>query len=150
MPFGAWGTEKGYQVCGNITPLLDDTDPEIVTQAIKVLGDRRYSYIGAKLATIMDDTQEPRIKFYAAQALGRMKYKPAIPSLIKMIDANNDADFASATRAWFYQLYIGEQDPIVELTKAVSAIWRLPLPLCCADWKVKKFLCCWRIKMGTS
>ena len=117
-----WGlgqlAEKDIKFAEHITPLLDDTDPEIVTQAIKVLGDRRYSYIGAKLATIMDDTQEPRIKFYAAQALGRMKYKPAIPSLIKMIDANNDADLYIRHAGVVALSRIGEQDPIVELTKS--------------------------------
>jgi len=75
----------------SLIPFLKDANPEIVAQAAKVLGDVRDGSANSDLISLLRH-ESPRVQFYAAQALGRTKSKEAVPALIDMIDANNDAD----------------------------------------------------------
>lgn len=100
-----------------LVDVLKDEDPEIVAQAAKVLGDRKYSEAGAQLIPLLSNSNV-RIKFYAAQALGRMQYKDAVMPLITMIDANNDEDNYLRHAGVLALSRIGEVDPIVALASS--------------------------------
>jgi len=87
-----WGL--GQQPDGEqkiLMSLLSDQDPEVIAQSVKVLGDIRFKAAGKTLIGLLKRS-EPRIKFFAAQALGRMGDKSAVGALIEMIRENNGSD----------------------------------------------------------
>jgi len=92
---GIWGlgqiASKERDAVATLRDLLSDADPEIIAQSAKVLGDARDPESAEKLISLLGH-EAPRVKLYAAQALGRIGSKEAIPALIAMIDRNNDAD----------------------------------------------------------
>lgn len=71
--------------------LLNDRDDEIRAQAAKVLGDVRCAPAYDQLVERLADG-EPRVRFFAAQSLGKLGRTEAIPGLFAMIDANGDDD----------------------------------------------------------
>jgi len=81
------------------------------------LGDRKYSEAGEQLIPLLSHANA-RVKFYAAQALGRMEYKGAVTPLISMIDANNDEDIYLRHAGVLALARIGEVDPIVALASS--------------------------------
>jgi quinoprotein glucose dehydrogenase len=113
-----WGigqlAETDKTKAAQLIDVLKDEDLEIVTQAAKVLGDRKYSEAGAQLIPLLSNSNA-RVKFYAAQALGRIEYKGAVTPLINMIDANNDEDNYVRHAGVLALARIGEVDPIVAL-----------------------------------
>jgi quinoprotein glucose dehydrogenase len=137
-----WGigqlAEKDIQFANQLIDLLNDADSEIATQAAKVLGDRKYSTAGDKLLSLLDGSSNPRVKFYAAQSLGRIKHKAAIPSLIKMIDANNNADLYIRHAGVVALARIGELNPIVELTQSPERDLRIAAALVLRRMKSEK------------
>ena len=56
-----------------------------------MLGDLRYSAAASNLVPLLADSA-PRARFFAAEALGRMAYKPAAPQIVAMLAANDDKD----------------------------------------------------------
>jgi putative heme-binding domain-containing protein len=71
--------------------LLDDADPEIRAQAAKVIGDAAYQpALQALLANLQHDNA--RVRFFAAQALGRLGNSDATAPIVAMLKANNDKD----------------------------------------------------------
>src|SRR5690606_33788642 len=44
---------------------------------------------GALMARLQDDA--PRVRFFATEALGRLAHRPAVPAILAMLEANNDA-----------------------------------------------------------
>ncbi len=75
----------------NLVGLLDDQDPEIIAQALKVIGDHRHKDANIKIMALLSHPND-RVKFYAAEALGRSKDSAAIGALIQFIKTNNDLD----------------------------------------------------------
>ncbi len=124
---GIWGIGQlaaediGY--AENLVPLLSDSDPEIVAQAAKVIGDVYYQLAESTLISLLD-AENARVKFYAAQALGRLKSEKAIPELLSMIEQNNDEDLY-LRHAGVYALYrIGNAEPIIALEDHPSKAMR--------------------------
>lgn len=74
-----------------VLPLLDDNETEVRAQAAKVLGEARTIAAAPKLAELCADA-EPRVRYFASMALGRMRATDEIPSIISMIAENNDHD----------------------------------------------------------
>ena len=56
-----------------------------------MLGDLRYEPAATHLVPLLADTA-PRVRFFAAEALGRIAYKPAAPQIVAMLAANDDKD----------------------------------------------------------
>jgi quinoprotein glucose dehydrogenase len=76
------------------TPLLaclEDTDPELLTQALKTLGEIRYPLALDKVSSHLMHVSA-RVRFYAAEAVGKLGNKTSIPALIKVLEDNNDTD----------------------------------------------------------
>ncbi|WP_041632923.1 HEAT repeat domain-containing protein [Maribacter sp. HTCC2170] len=111
------------QLAGNnpnkAEPLLDllkDNDPEIIAQAAKVLGDIRFTKSGTHLIPLLQH-DNARVKFFAAQALGRIKHGDAIQPLLALIERNADKDIYLRHAAVLALSRIGQISPITELAK---------------------------------
>ncbi|WP_031526278.1 DUF7133 domain-containing protein [Dyadobacter crusticola] len=115
---GIWGMgqlarqDKSY--ANVLMTLLKDSDEEITVQAAKVLGDARIAEAGPMLVPMLS-SKNPRVQFYAAQAIGRIKYKDGVAPLISMIKANNDEDVYLRHAAVLALSRIGEAEPILAL-----------------------------------
>ncbi|NNE78047.1 MAG: c-type cytochrome, partial [Pricia sp.] len=94
--------------------LLSDSDPEIIAQALKVLGDVKYTDGGSAFVPLLKN-ENARIKFYAAQVLGRIKHEAAIQPLLDMIAANADEDVYLRHAAVLALSRIGKVEPISAL-----------------------------------
>ncbi|MCX6956674.1 MAG: HEAT repeat domain-containing protein, partial [Verrucomicrobia bacterium] len=71
--------------------LVRDADPEVRAQSIKVLGDHGATdQADAFIAALKDPNG--RVKFFAAQSLGKLKHAAAAPELIAALRANADQD----------------------------------------------------------
>lgn len=74
-----------------IADLLDDRDPEVRAQVARIMGDVKFAPAGEALQqALLDDS--PRVKYFAAMALGHLQYKEAIDDLITMIWTNDNRD----------------------------------------------------------
>jgi quinoprotein glucose dehydrogenase len=109
--------DKSY---GNaLLALLKDSDEEITAQAAKVLGDEYISEAGPMLIPMLS-SKNPRVQFFGAQALGRIKEKTAIAPLLEMIKSNNDADVYLRHAAVLALSRIGEVEPMVAMANNSS------------------------------
>lgn len=117
---GIWGTgqlawkDKSYGA--PLIDLLTDSDPEIIAQAAKILGDVKYADAVSKLVLLLAN-ENYRIRFFAAQALGRLEYKEAVAPLLAMIEKNNDEDVYIRHAAVLALARIGQVEPIATLSK---------------------------------
>ncbi|GAB3925003.1 DUF7133 domain-containing protein [Larkinella terrae] len=125
---GIWGIgqlergDKSYTA--SLLPLLKDADLEIVAQTAKVLGDANASEAGSQLIPLLT-SQNPRVKFFGAQALGRIKYQPAVEPLLNLIKANNDEDVYLRHAAVLALSRIGQVEPIAALATNSNKSLRL-------------------------
>ncbi len=71
--------------------LLADPDAEVRAQSIKLLGDYNDQTSSSALIAALGDPA-PRVKFFAAQSLGKLKSADATPALLATIRTNADAD----------------------------------------------------------
>ncbi len=90
-----WGlgqlTERNPATIEAIRPLLKSTDDEVRAQAAKQLGDHHDANSAEALLAALNDPA-PRVKFFAAQSLGKLKIAAATPALLTAIRTNNDTD----------------------------------------------------------
>ncbi len=107
-----------------LVDLLTDADPEIVAQALKVLGDVKFSDAASKIVPLLQ-SENARVQFFAAQALGRMSYEPAVQPLLDMIAANNDEDVYLRHAAVLALSRIGKSEPIIALANNENRSLRL-------------------------
>ncbi|RYF74489.1 MAG: c-type cytochrome [Cytophagaceae bacterium] len=107
-----------------LVALLTDKDPEIVAQSAKVIGDEMLAEAGPTLVPLLA-SQHPRVKFFSAQALGRIHDKAAVEPLLAMIKANNDEDVYLRHAAVLALSRIGQVDPIAALAKSSDKSLRL-------------------------
>jgi len=75
-----------------LRPLLQSTDTEVRAQSAKLLGDYHDQSSAAALVTLLANDASPRVKFFAAQSLGKLKYAAATSALVTTLRDNNDAD----------------------------------------------------------
>lgn len=97
-----------------LVALLSNEDAEIITQALKVLGDVRYKQ-SAELFIPLLKHENDRVKFFAAQALGRTKHENAVQPLLDMIKTNADVDVYLRHAGVLALSRIGKTEPIVAL-----------------------------------
>ena len=90
----------GIAVSTTALSLLRDSDAEVRAQSAKLLGDLRvtkltgnvtFSPALAPLVNALNDAS-PRVKFFAAQSLGKLRRADAIPALLAALRANADTD----------------------------------------------------------
>jgi len=104
--------------------LLNDDDPEIIAQSVKVLGDLRYEKAADTLVSLTSHEND-RVKFFAAQALGRLKYENAVEPLLAMIEANNDQDLYLRHAAVLALSRIGNAEPLLALANSENRSLRI-------------------------
>ena len=97
-----------------LVDFLSDNDPEIIAQATKVLGDVKYADAASAFIPLLKHAND-RVKFFAAQALGRIQYEAAVQPLLAMIEANNDVDVYLRHAAVLALSRIGKTEAIVAL-----------------------------------
>lgn len=107
-----------------LVELLEDNDPEIIAQALKVLGDVKYAEAADRYIPLLHHEND-RVKFFAAQALGRTKYEAAIAPLLDMIKANADEDVYLRHAAVLALSRIGKTAPIVDLADSDNRSLRI-------------------------
>ncbi len=125
-----------------LTGLLSDEDPEIIAQAVKILGDVKFTDVGPNLIPLLKN-ENPRIRFFAAQALGRIHQESAVQPLLDMIAANNDDDLYLRHAAVLALSRIGKKEPIVALADSPERSLRIAAVLILRKWqdpRVAKFL----------
>jgi quinoprotein glucose dehydrogenase len=71
--------------------LLGDADAEVRAQSVKVLGDHRVAGDAKAFIAALNDPSN-RVKFFAAQGLGKLKSADAAPALLAALKANNNTD----------------------------------------------------------
>ncbi len=88
----------GYKTAGAenailspLVPLLADADAEVRAQTAKVLGDGKVTAACSSLVNALGD-ENGRVKFFAAQSLGKLGRLDAAPQIIAMLRANADKD----------------------------------------------------------
>ncbi len=104
--------------------LLQDRDPEIRAQAAKVLGDAKMKAGVEPLTALLAD-ENPRVQLYSTQALGRMAAAESIPSIIAMLQANNDDDVYLRQAGAIALARIGDEKSIAALASHPSEAVRI-------------------------
>jgi quinoprotein glucose dehydrogenase len=137
---GIWGmgqlAAENADYAAPLQNLLQDADAEIQAQAAKIIGDIRYAAAAEALIPLVND-EAPRVRFYATEALGRIAFQVAVPSIIEMLVNNNDEDVYLRHAGALALARIGQVEPILALAKhplkslrlaAVVALRRLQEP----------------------
>jgi quinoprotein glucose dehydrogenase len=70
---------------------LNHHDGEVRAQSAKLLGELRDQESAAALVSLLGGNSL-RVKFFAAQALGKLKHAPAVPALLAEVRTNADVD----------------------------------------------------------
>ena len=77
------------QRMNSFLPLLDDSDPEIRVQAIRILGEAHYTPAFTKIVSLIDDPN-PRVSYFATIASGYLGN--AKDAILAMVARNNNED----------------------------------------------------------
>ncbi len=100
-----------------LVEFLNDDDPEIIAQSLKVLGDVRHAEGSEKMIMLLK-SKEPRVQFFAAQALGRIKAENAVQPLLDMLAENADEDVYLRHAGVLALSRIGKYKPLVDLANS--------------------------------
>ncbi len=135
-----WGiaqfARQDIQKAAVLLDYLDDGDDEIVAQAARWVGDVRYASGGEALIPLLK-SDSPRVRFFAAEALGRIEHSGAEQQIIKMLDENDDNDLYLRHAGSLALARIGNSDALIDLkhsdskslkTAAVVALRRMKHP----------------------
>ncbi len=125
---GIWGLgqlgRENREAAAPLMNYLNDSDPEIIAQSVKILGDVRYSPAGPELVSLLQH-ENSRVRFYAAEAIGRIKYQEAVPALIEMIRENDDQDVYLRHAGVLALSRIGDVESVMSLKDSDSRALRI-------------------------
>jgi quinoprotein glucose dehydrogenase len=92
-----WGLgmlgRKNLKAAEPLEGLLADHNREVAAQAAKVMGDLRYGGKRTLLWDSLTDEGAPRLQFFAAQAIGKIGVKDAMPAVIEFVRKHSDDPF---------------------------------------------------------
>jgi putative membrane-bound dehydrogenase-like protein len=118
-----WGitqlARKEEDHAGLLMPLLNDADAEIAAQAARWLGDLKEASVGPRLVPLLRHPNA-RVRFFAAEALGKISYQQAINPIIDMLRVNNDEDVYLRHAGSLALARIGKEAPLVALSRDKS------------------------------
>ncbi|MDH4088899.1 MAG: heme-binding protein [Cyclobacteriaceae bacterium] len=125
---GIWGigqlASKDRTSTASLIDLLKDSDPEIIAQAAKIIGDVKYAEAASQLIPLLSH-QYPRAVFFGTQALGRIAYPEAVDPIIKMLERNNDEDIYLRHAGVLALTRIGKEDAVTALADNPSRALRI-------------------------
>ncbi|HMP04340.1 MAG TPA: HEAT repeat domain-containing protein, partial [Gemmatales bacterium] len=98
---------------------LDADEAELRAQACKCFPEVDYPEIAPRLIRLLKD-ESPRVRFHAAQALGRMKVAEAVRPLLDLLHENDDQDGHLRAAVAIALARIGKVDPLVNAAGALS------------------------------
>jgi quinoprotein glucose dehydrogenase len=107
-----------------VGPLLDDQDAEVRAQAARGLGDARWAPSGAALTARLGDAS-PRVRSFAAIALGRLRRREAVGPLLGLLRDNADRDPYLRHAAVMGLAGIGDVDALLAAASDPSASARM-------------------------
>lgn len=107
-----------------LVPLLKDSDPEIKAQAAKWIGDIKYNKAGSELIAGLKD-ENPRVRFFSAEALGRTANTDAVQPLVTLLEQNNDQDAYIRHAASLALSRIGKVEVLAALSSHTSKAVRM-------------------------
>ncbi len=126
---GLWGMaqmartiDEKYAI--SIVPFLQDKDPEIITQAAKMLGDVKFVEAGTYLIPLLQNPSL-RIQLHAIEALGRIEHKEAVKPILEALLANNDKDTWLRHAGMIALARIGDEDALIALHTHESKALRI-------------------------
>jgi len=125
-----------------LVSLLSSDDSELIAQTLKVLGDIKYTKAAENYIPLLQHEND-RVKFFAAQALGRVEYEAAIQPLLDLIETNADTDVYLRHASVLALSRIGKTEPIVALASSKNRSLRIAAVLVLRrmqDPEVAKFL----------
>lgn len=82
---------KSADAAKSVAALLGDSELEIRCQAARIVGDAKFEPAYDALLKLASDA-EPRARYFAAMALGKLGKKEAIPALLNVLKDNADKD----------------------------------------------------------
>lgn len=123
-----WGLtilgKKDAKVGPLLVKLLADKDGEVRAQAAKGLGDIGFARAQTVLVGKLTDS-EPRVQFFAAQSLGKLKDAASTAPLLALLRTNADKDAYIRHAASHALAVIGVNDTLRAAEKDASAAVRL-------------------------
>lgn len=122
--------------------LLQDPHHEVRVQAAKVIGESNQKEHSEKLAPLLNDA-EPRVRYFAAMALGDLKHTPAVEDIIELARSNDDQDIYLRHAAVYALHKMGDLDSILSYAGDSSRSVRMTILLVLrrlGDHRVSRFL----------
>lgn len=125
---GAWP-----EAVSGLVPRLDDPDPEIRSQAAKVLGEARHASALPELVHALSDPSA-RVRYFAAMSIGKLRATSAKDAIIAML-AENDGDDVFLRHAGVWALeQMGDRAAVGALAAEPQAELRLCAALVLRRW----------------
>jgi quinoprotein glucose dehydrogenase len=138
---GIWGigqmARNDKALAKPLVELLSDKDFEVVAQAAKTIGDIRYAEAGNNLINLLGHVSL-RVRFFAAQSLGRIAFKASESPLITLLDENADKDLYLRHAAVLALSRLGYSDKMVELAQSSKRHLRIAAVLVLRRLKSEK------------
>lgn len=123
-----WGLgqigQKHPEVMKHLRPLLVDDDPQVVAQVARVIGDVQYQPFANELIRLLEHPSA-RVRYFTVIALGQLKHRSAIESVIKLVRANNDSDRYLRHAAVHALTLIGDKETIQAYARDTSPAVRM-------------------------
>jgi quinoprotein glucose dehydrogenase len=123
-----WGLtqlgRKNAKVGPMLVALLKDQDKEVRAQAAKGLGDIGFEKSRVVLEKALGDAA-PRVRFFAAQSVGKFKDARSVPALLELLRQNADQDAYLRHAASYALSRIGKNPALDAAAKDSSAAVRL-------------------------
>ncbi|ODS53131.1 MAG: hypothetical protein ABS36_14420 [Acidobacteria bacterium SCN 69-37] len=107
-----------------LTSLLTDADPEIRAQVARTLGLARSADAASALMPLIKD-ESARVRSLATIAIGRLGYRPALPSVVEMLAADNEQDAHLRNAGVVALTGIGDREALAGLSTHASRGVRL-------------------------
>jgi len=111
-----------------IVARLTDSDDEVRAQAVKLVGDAGASASAKLLMDCLTDGNA-RVRFFAAQSLGKLKHKQAVGPLFDLLKANKDEDPFLRHACVAALARIGDPDAVAARAEDTSAAVRMAVVL---------------------
>lgn len=118
---------KAPKVAASLAPLVGDADAEIRAQTLRTLGDLKYDALMEYFSALSDES--PRVRYYAALAVGKRKDQSGIGPLLDLLVSNDNADRAIRNAAVYALTLIGKPDDVIAAAAGLPASARLGVVL---------------------